>query len=125
ATCERVRCVLNIASGTSNLSAYTGCNVENASYSLTCCAERIAVFKAVSDGNTDFKALVLYASSKNPVSPCGACRQVLSEFAPAEMRVYSIGEFRDEDLAKTNYETYTVSELLPRGFKASDFMAKK
>ncbi len=122
----KVGAVLLINTGTgSNLSAYTGCNVENASYSLTCCAERIAIFKAVSDGNIDFKALVLYNSSKNPVSPCGACRQVLSEFAPAEMRVYSIGDFKDDELAKTNYESYSVSELLPRGFKASDFMASK
>jgi len=109
----------------SQISAYTGCNVENASYGLTCCAERIAIYKAVSDGNKKFKAMVLYASSKKPVSPCGACRQVLAEFAPPDMKVYSIGQFKDEDVSKTPYAVYSVAELLPHGFKASDFIEKK
>ncbi len=107
------------------ISAYTGCNVENASYGLTCCAERIAIYKAVSDGNKKFKAMVLYASSKKPVSPCGACRQVLAEFAAPDMKVYSIGQFKDEDVSKTPYAVYSVAELLPHGFKASDFIEKK
>jgi|GEM_PF-208759 len=106
-------------------SAYTGCNVENASYSMTCCAERIAMFKAISDGNKKFKAMVLYSSSKKPVSPCGACRQVLMEFAPGNMKIYSIGQFKDEDVNKTQYAVYTVKDLLPSGFTASDFMEKK
>ncbi len=107
------------------ISAYTGCNVENASYGLTCCAERIAIFKAVSDGNKKFKAMIIYASAKKPVSPCGACRQVIAEFAAPDMKVYSIGQFKDEDVSKTPYAVYTVAELLPHGFKASDFIEKK
>jgi len=61
---------------------YTGCNVENASYCLTICAERVAVFKGVSQGCTDFQALALVTDSEIPASPCGACRQVLAEFSP-------------------------------------------
>ena len=57
-----------------------GCNVENASYGLTNCAERTAIFKAVSEGYTKFKALAVVADTEGPCSPCGACRQVISEF---------------------------------------------
>lgn len=113
------------ASDAGQISAYTGCNVENASYGLTCCAERIAIFKAVSDGNKKFKAMIIYASAKKPVSPCGACRQVIAEFAAPDMKVYSIGQFKDEEVSKTPYAVYTVAELLPHGFKASDFIEKK
>lgn len=117
--------ILEDAAGAGQISAYTGCNVENASYGLTCCAERIAIFKAVSDGNKKFKAMIIYASAKKPVSPCGACRQVIAEFAAPDMKVYSIGQFKDEDVSKTPYAVYTVAELLPHGFKASDFIEKK
>lgn len=61
---------------------YTGCNVENASYSLTICAERVAVFKAVSDGERDFKSIAISFDSEKFIYPCGACRQVLAEFSP-------------------------------------------
>ncbi|AGB41512.1 cytidine deaminase, homotetrameric [Halobacteroides halobius DSM 5150] len=61
---------------------YTGCNVENSSYGLTNCAERTAIFKAISEGKKDFKALAVVADTDDPVSPCGACRQVISEFGP-------------------------------------------
>ena len=61
---------------------YTGCNVENASYSLTICAERVAVFKAVSDGEIDFKTIAIAFDSEKFIYPCGACRQVLAEFSP-------------------------------------------
>ena len=60
---------------------YGGCNIENVSFGLTNCAERTAVFKAVSAGETKIKALALVGGDTNPVSPCGACRQVISEFA--------------------------------------------
>ena len=61
---------------------YTGCNVENASYGLACCAERNAVFKAISEGEKEFRAIAIMSDSAEPTAPCGACRQVLNEFAP-------------------------------------------
>lgn len=66
---------------------YTGCNVENASYSLTADAERVALFKAVSEGSKDFVAMAITSSSGKPAFPCGACRQVISEFSP-DMTLY-------------------------------------
>ena len=59
---------------------YEGCNIENASYGLTNCAERTAIFKAVSEGHVTFKALAVVADTEGPCAPCGACRQVISEF---------------------------------------------
>lgn len=61
---------------------YTGCNVEISSYSHTCCAERVAVFKAVSEGHTDLVACAVVTDISPPASPCGACRQVLNDFGP-------------------------------------------
>lgn len=61
---------------------FTGCNVENASYGLAICAERTALVKAVSSGVTEFSALAVITDLEDPASPCGACRQVLCEFAP-------------------------------------------
>jgi cytidine deaminase len=61
---------------------FTGCNIENASYGLTVCAERVALWKAVSSGETEFKIMAIVASSNKIPTPCGACRQVLYEFAP-------------------------------------------
>ncbi len=85
---------------------YTGCNVENASYGQTVCAERTAVLKAVSEGETEFEALAVV--TKNGGSPCGACRQVLSEFAP-ELTVY-IADKNGE------HRTTTLKRLLPDSF---------
>ena len=59
----------------------TGCNVENATYGLTLCAERVAVFKALSDGHTRFRRVAVVADASSPTPPCGACRQILWEFA--------------------------------------------
>lgn len=64
----------------SNGKIYTGCNVENASYGLAICAERVAIFKAVSDGVKKFKRIAIATGSSKPGSPCGACRQVMAEF---------------------------------------------
>lgn len=59
---------------------YTGCNVESASYGLTCCAERVAIFKAVSEGEREFDAIAVVTGAATPAPPCGACRQVIWEF---------------------------------------------
>lgn len=86
---------------------FTGCNVENASYGLSCCAERCAIFAAVGAGEIEFTALCVVADTKEPVSPCGACRQVMTEFKIPEII-----------LANTNGDVkiYTPEELLPYGF---------
>jgi cytidine deaminase len=85
---------------------YTGCNVENAAYGPSMCAERTAVFKAVSEGEREFEAIAVV--TENGVSPCGTCRQVMMEFAP-EMTVI---------IADTqgNVRHTTVRDLLPDGF---------
>lgn len=85
---------------------FTGCNVENLSFGLTICAERSAVFSAVAAGERDFAALAVVADSREPVTPCGACRQVLAEFAPA-LPVCSA------NLQGTVFES-SIAELLPR-----------
>jgi len=85
---------------------YTGCNVENAAYGPSMCAERTAIFKAVSEGEQEFEAIAIV--TENGVSPCGLCRQVMMEFAP-DMTVI---------IADTQGHTRvtTVRELLPDGF---------
>ena len=85
----------------------TGCNVENASYGLTCCAERNAVFAAIGSGARSFKALCVVADTEEPVAPCGACRQVLAEF-PFEKIILAN--------CKGLTKIMTVTELLPDGF---------
>lgn len=87
---------------------FVGCNVENASFGLSVCAERVAMFTAVAAGETQFEKLVVVANTSSPVSPCGACRQVMSEFGDFEVI-----------LANTNGDTMKtrVSELLPYAFK--------
>lgn len=86
---------------------FTGCNVENASYGLTCCAERNAVFAAIGTGARSFKALCVVADTEEPVAPCGACRQVLAEF-PFEKIILAN--------CKGLTKIMTVAELLPYGF---------
>ena len=92
---------------------FRGCNIENAGYSLTNCAERTAIFKAVSEGEMKFKALAVAADTKGPVSPCGACRQVLAEFCPPDMPVYLTN-------LKGDVQETTISELLPGAFSTED-----
>jgi len=84
----------------------TGCNVENLSFGLTICAERAAVFTAVAMGEREFEAIAVVADSKTPVTPCGACRQVLAEFA-ADLPICSA------NLEGERFES-TLRELLPR-----------
>lgn len=95
----------------------SGCNVENASYSLTNCAERTAFFKAVSEGEKRFRALAVVADTDGPVQPCGACRQVMVELCPPDLPVY-LSNLRGETM-----ET-TVSELLPNAFSNSSMSDK-
>ena len=85
---------------------YCGCNVENLSFGLTICAERAAVFAAVAAGEKEFEAIAVVADSVQPVTPCGACRQVLAEFS-------STLQICSENLQGQRYET-TIAELLPR-----------
>ena len=87
---------------------YTGCNIENASYGATICAERTAIAKAVSEGIYDFDKIAIVCSSDEPALPCGICLQVLNEFMPeAEVIVSNHGEVM----------VYKVSELLPYAFR--------
>lgn len=85
---------------------FTGCNVENISFGLTICAERAAVFQAVAAGVTDFVGIAIVADSNEPISPCGACRQVLAEFSPNL-------EVRSANLAGDEFRSF-LGELLPR-----------
>lgn len=85
---------------------FSGCNVENISYGLTICAERNAVFAAVAAGVRSFRRIVIVADSKEPVTPCGACRQVLSEFSE-NMEIVSV------NLQSRKYRA-KLSQLLPR-----------
>ncbi|ADL42873.1 cytidine deaminase [Caldicellulosiruptor obsidiansis OB47] len=88
---------------------YTGCNVENASYPLSMCAERIAIFKAISEGESEIKALYIIGPENEPISPCGACRQVIFELA-RNSTIY----LSNCDMTKV-IETNS-KELLPYGF---------
>ncbi|PKM86532.1 MAG: cytidine deaminase [Firmicutes bacterium HGW-Firmicutes-12] len=96
---------------------YSGCNIENASYSHSICAERVALFKAVGVGARIFQAIAIVTELDNPASPCGACRQVLAEFSP-DMQVL---------MANTRGKviTSTVKELLPMAFSNSDLREDK
>lgn len=92
---------------------FHGCNIENAAYSVTNCAERTALFKAYSDGITQFATLVIVADTDGPVSPCGACRQVISELCDANMEVILTN-------LKGAIQRTTVAELLPGAFSLKD-----
>ena len=88
---------------------YEGCNIENASYGLTNCAERTVIFKAVSEGHKRFKALAVVADTEGPCSPCGACRQVISEFEIPRIIMANL---------KGDYTVVELDELLPFRFGA-------
>lgn len=95
-------------------SIYTGCNIENASYSPTVCAERVAIFKAVSEGKREFSAIAVCGSPDGELTqefcyPCGVCRQVLSEFCDKDFKIYVV--------SKNDVKEYTLSELLPYSFQ--------
>ncbi len=92
---------------------FTGSNVENASYGLTVCAERNAIFHAVNQGYTRFAGLAVIADSPGPTSPCGACRQVMSEFFSSQTPVI-MGNIKGEIINKT------MASLLPDAFERED-----
>lgn len=88
---------------------FTGVNIENASFGLTNCAERTAIFKAVSEGHLNFKELIVYGETEKPISPCGACRQVMAEFFPNDLKVTLVAKDKSTVVM-------TVGELLPYSF---------
>ncbi|OMP67643.1 cytidine deaminase [Domibacillus epiphyticus] len=92
---------------------FGGCNIENAAYSVVNCAERTAIFKAWSEGVTEYAAVAVVADTKRPVPPCGACRQVLSELCPPDMTVILTN-------LEGDVQTLTVAELLPGAFSPED-----
>lgn len=108
AYCPYSRFPVGAAVRTADGRVFAGCNVENASFGLTVCAERNAIFNAVGAGAQTITALVLYTPTDAPVTPCGACRQVLAEFG------------RDADIvcacAGAQRLQFTASALLPHGF---------
>lgn len=97
---------------------YLGCNIENKSFSPTVCAERVALFKAVSGGETDFAAIAVVGCGRDGAyqpfcTPCGVCRQALAEFCAPDFKIF----FGDDALA---CETHTLSELLPYAFSMGE-----
>ncbi len=96
-----------------NGAVYTGCNIENAAYSPTVCAERTAVFKAVSEGVHAFSKIAVAGGKGNSFAgkfpPCGVCRQVLAEFCSPDFTVLVV-------TGEDSYQQYTLAELLPHGF---------
>lgn len=92
---------------------YHGCNIENAAYSMCNCAERTALFKAYSEGVKNFTAMAVVADTERPCSPCGACRQVIAELCPQDMRVILTN-------LKGEIQELTIEELLPGAFSPED-----
>ena len=99
---------------------YQGCNIENASYTPTVCAERTAFFKAVYDGHRDFVAIAVCGGKNGVITgsfpPCGVCRQVMREFCRDEFIIYTGG-------ADGKLNAYTLAQLLPQSFSAAEHMA--
>ena len=98
---------------------YQGCNVENASYGGTNCAERTAFFKAVYDGHREFSAIAICGGKDGEITglfpPCGICRQVMAEFCDADFMIYMVG-------ANDTYVAKPLGEMLPCGFEAKEHM---
>lgn len=88
---------------------YGGCNIENASFGATNCAERTAIFKAVSEGSTSIKAIAIVGDLKEYTFPCGICRQVIVEFASEDIEIYCAKNEND-------YKKFTMNEILPGAF---------
>ena len=111
----KVGAALLCADGT----VYQGCNIENAAYSPTNCAERTAFFKAVYDGHRDFTAIAVCGGKDGVITgafpPCGVCRQVMREFCGDDFLIYLV--------KSSGYEAVTLSQLLPFGFQAGEHMS--
>ena len=111
----KVGAALLCADGT----VYQGCNIENAAYSPTNCAERTAFFKAVYDGHRDFTAIAVCGGKDGVITgafpPCGVCRQVMREFCGEDFLIYLVND--------KGFETVTLAQLLPFGFSAGEHMS--
>ena len=111
----KVGAALLCADGT----VYQGCNIENASYTPTICAERSAFFKAVFDGHRDFTAIAVCGGKDGVITgafpPCGVCRQVMREFCDDDFMIYMAG-------VEDSYEAYPLKEMLPHSFSATKHM---
>jgi cytidine deaminase len=107
AYCPYSRFAVGAAVRSADGRVFTGCNVENASFGLTICAERNAIFQAVAAGARDIVAVAVYTPTPQPTTPCGACRQVIAQFGAADVRC-------DADGGAT--ARYALDELLPRRF---------
>ncbi|MBU2699089.1 cytidine deaminase [Sporomusaceae bacterium BoRhaA] len=103
---------------TSSHKIYRGCNIENASYGLTNCAERTAIFKAVSEGEHKIEAIAVVGDTEGPLFPCGACRQVMAEFCDQDTKIYLAN-------LHGNTEEWTMDQLLPGAFRAGDMEKNK
>lgn len=97
---------------------YVGCNIENAAYPVTCCAERVAIFKAVSEGETEFEQLAVAADTERPVPPCGSCRQVMSEFFNENTMIHTTN-------LHGAVKSITMEEILPFSFESNDMKNAK
>ena len=107
----KVGAALELSDGT----IVTGCNIENATYGLTICAERVAMFKALSEGHRHFRRVVVVADTESPTPPCGACRQILWEFA-GDIEVVLAN-------LKAIKATHRMADLLPHAFDASNLQS--
>ncbi len=101
---------------------FSGCNIENASYSPTICAERVAFFKAISEGEREFKAIAIVGGKENEkpndyCAPCGVCRQVMNEFCDGDFQILLVKE-------KDQYSIYRLKDLMPMGFRLKNLEKK-
>lgn len=99
-----------------NGNIYTGCNIENASFSPTLCAERTAFAKAISEGDTDFVGIAVAGKKGDTLTaftPCGVCRQVMSEFCDSDFKILVV-------TGKDTFNEYTLSEILPNSFSLKE-----
>lgn len=98
--------------------AYTGCNIENVSFGATNCAERTAIFKAVSEGETEFESIAIVGENGDYLPPCGVCLQVMAEFGSYTMKIIMANSTND-------YKLINLGELLPKAFSAEHYFHKR